>query len=76
MESEGEHKSMNFINPPLSLRISVKLGWTWDTMQRDMERFCSEEAGKLVEQLVVDEFSEAILDLCDVVCDNTIVEGV
>ena len=45
-------------------------------MKRDMERFCSEEAGKLVEQLVVDEFSEAILDLCDVVCDNTIVEGV
>lgn len=66
---------MNFINlTPLSLRISLKLGWSWNTMKRDMERFCSKEAGKSIEQLVVDEFSEAILDLCDAVGDNTIIK--
>jgi len=75
MESEEERKGINFINlTPLSLRISLKLGWSWNTMKRDMEHFCSEEAGGLVERLVVDEFSEPILDLCDSICDNTVIE--
>ena len=58
----------------LSLRISVKLGWTWNTIQRDLKRFCSEDAGKSIERLVVDEFSEVILDLCNAVEDNTIIK--
>jgi len=64
MESEGESESMNFMKlAPLSLTIGIKLGWSWNTMKRDMERFCSEEAGGLIERLVVDEFSEPVLDL-------------
>ena len=43
-------------------------------MKRDMERFCSEEVGELVERLVVDEFSEPMLDLCDAICDSTVIE--
>jgi len=66
---------MNFISlTPLSLTIGIKLGWSWNTMKRDMERFCSEEAGELIERLVVDEFSEPMLDLCDAICDSTVIE--
>jgi len=43
-------------------------------MKRVMERFCSEEAGELIERLVVDAFSEPMLDLCDVICDSTVIE--
>jgi len=75
MEFKDEYETMNFIRlTPLSLRISVKLGWSWNTMKRDMERFCSKEAGELIERLVVDEFSEPILDLCDAICDSTVIE--
>lgn len=75
MESEGEHKTMDFMKlSPLSLRIGIKLSWSWNTMKRDMERFCSEEVGELIERLVVDEFSEPMLDLCDAICDSTVIE--
>jgi len=75
MEFKDEHETMNFISlTPLSLRISVKLGWSWNTMQRDLKSFCSEEAGELIERLVVDEFSEPMLDLCDAICDSTVIE--
>jgi len=75
MESEGEHKTIDFMKlSPLSLRIRIKLGWSWNTMKRVMERFCSEEAGELIERLVVDAFSEPMLDLCDVICDSTVIE--
>jgi len=75
MESEGEHETIDFMKlSPLSLRIGIKLGWSWNTMKRDMERFCSEEVGELIERLIVDEFSEPMLDLCDAICDSTVIE--
>ena len=75
MESEGEHETMSFMKlSPLSLKIGIKLGWSWNTMKRDIERFCSEEAGELIERLVVDEFSEPILDLHDAICGSTVIE--
>jgi len=75
MESKGEHETIDFMKlAPLSLRIGIKLGWSWNTMKRDMERFCSEEVGELIERLVVDEFSEPMLDLCDAICDITVIK--
>jgi len=75
MESEGEHETIDFMKlSPLSIHISVKLGWSWNIMKRDMERFCSEEVGELIERLVVDAFSEPMLDLCDAICDSTVIE--
>jgi len=75
MEFEEEHETIDFmILTPLSLKIGIKLGWSWNTMKRDMKRFCSEEAGELIERLVVDEFSEPMLDLCYAICDSTVIE--
>jgi len=66
---------MNFMKlAPLSLRIGIKLGWSWNTMKRDMKRFCSEEAGELIERLVVDEFSEPMLDLCYAICSDQVLD--
>jgi hypothetical protein len=76
MESEGEHKTIDFMKlSPLSLKIGIKLGWSWNTMKRDMERFCSEEVGELIERLVVDELSEPMLDLCDDIEQNVPMAG-
>jgi len=46
----------------------------FNAIQRDLRRFCSEDAGKSIERLVVDEFFDPILDLCDAVGDNTIIK--
>lgn len=76
MAPEMEHDTVNFTSlAPLSLTIGVKLGWSWNTMQRDLMRFCGKEAGRSVEHLVLDELSEPMLDLCDDIEQNVPMAG-
>jgi hypothetical protein len=73
MAPEREHDTVNFTSlAPLSLRMHVKMGWSFHTIQRDIKQFCGEETVKLVERLVIDELSEPILFLCNNIEQNVL----